>query len=110
MERALAVRQLSAPELKRMLESDTPPVLVDVRTDWEQSIARIAGAQRMTREFYDALVAGDRRTPVVFQCHHGVRSQAAAEHFVEQGFEQVFNLAGGIDAWSIFVDSTVPRY
>lgn len=104
------MRQVSAPELKELLEGDAPPILVDVRTEWEQSIARIPGAQLLTRESYEALVARDRRTPLVFQCHHGVRSQAAAEHFVDQGFEQVFNLEGGIDAWSMLVDASVPRY
>ncbi len=93
-----------------MLESDTPPILVDVRTDWERAIARITGAQWLTKESYDGLVALDRRTPIVFQCHHGIRSQAAAEHFVQLGFERVFNLDGGIDAWSSLVDSSVSRY
>lgn len=110
MDRGLAVRQVSAPDLKGMLESEAPPVLVDVRTEWEQAIARIPGAQLLTRESYDALMALDRRTLLVFQCHHGVRSQAAAEHFVEQGFEHVCNLVGGIDAWSMLIDSNVPRY
>lgn len=110
MDRALAVRQLSAPELKVMLESGAPPVLVDVRTDWEHEIARIAGARLLTRESYDVLIALDRQTPIVFQCHHGVRSQAAAEHFVDQGFVHVYNLSGGIDAWSLHVDADVPRY
>lgn len=110
MDRALAVRQVSAPELKGMLEAATPPVLVDVRTEWEQAVARIDGAQLLTRESYETLMALDRHTPIVFQCHHGVRSQAAAEHFVEQGFALVYNLSGGIDAWSLLVDASVPRY
>jgi monothiol glutaredoxin len=46
----------------------------------------------------------------VFHCHHGQRSQAAAEHYLGQGFTQVFNLVGGIEAWSRDVDPTVPRY
>lgn len=110
MDRALAVRQVSALELKGMLESDAPPVLVDVRAEWEQAIARIEGARLLTRESYDTLIALSRETPIVFQCHHGVRSQAAAEHFVEQGFAHVYNLSGGIDAWSLLVDVGVPRY
>ena len=43
-------------------------------------------------------------------CHHGGRSQRAAEQLVAEGFREVYNLAGGIDAWSIEVDPTVPRY
>jgi len=51
-----------------------------------------------------------RDARLVFHCHHGGRSQAAAEHFAALGFENVHNLAGGIDAWSREVDPSVPRY
>jgi monothiol glutaredoxin len=47
---------------------------------------------------------------VVFHCHHGIRSRAAAEEAIRRGFVRVYNLEGGIDAWSADVDSTVPRY
>ena len=52
----------------------------------------------------------DPKTPIVFQCHHGVRSQQAAEYFRREGFRNLYNLRGGIDAWSQFVDPSVPRY
>ena len=51
-----------------------------------------------------------RETPIVFQCHHGARSQQAAEYFQRQGFRNLHNLRGGIDAWSLLVDPSVPRY
>ena len=51
-----------------------------------------------------------RSTPLYFHCHRGSRSQAAAEHFIQQGFTEVYNLAGGIDAWSRDVDPGVKRY
>ena len=47
---------------------------------------------------------------LVFHCHHGGRSQAAAEHFRSRGFTNVHNMVGGIDAWSREVDPDVPRY
>ena len=49
-------------------------------------------------------------TPLAFSCHHGPRSRAAAEHFLKLGLTTVYNLAGGIDAWSREVDPSVPRY
>ena len=49
-------------------------------------------------------------TPIAFYCHTGGRSRAAAEHFLKQGFKVVYNLAGGIDAWSRDVDASVKRY
>ena len=62
----------------------------------------------MDPESCEALL--DRSTPLVFHCHHGPRSQAAAEHFARLGFTEVYNLVGGIDAWSREIDSRVPRY
>ena len=56
-------------------------------------------------------VAGlPKETKLVFHCHHGGRSQAAAERFLAEGFTNVHNLEGGIDAWSLHVDDSVPRY
>jgi monothiol glutaredoxin len=55
-------------------------------------------------------MAMDRSTALVFQCHHGMRSQAAAEYFQRAGFRRLYNLEGGIDAWSTRVDPSVPRY
>ena len=57
-----------------------------------------------------SLSALPRDTALVFHCHHGSRSQAAAEHVLGLGFKEVYNLAGGIDAWSQQVDPKVPRY
>jgi monothiol glutaredoxin len=51
-----------------------------------------------------------RDAPIAFHCHHGSRSRAAAEQLLQQGFKRVYNLRGGIDAWSVTVDPSVPRY
>ena len=48
--------------------------------------------------------------PLVAMCHHGVRSQNAARFLERNGHGEVLSLAGGIDAWSLQVDATVPRY
>jgi monothiol glutaredoxin len=104
------IRQLSAQELQAQLESGTPLELVDVRTEQERAIARIEGSRLLDRTYHDALLLLDRDTPIVFQCHHGIRSQHAAEYFRQQGFRNLSNLRGGIDAWSLLVDPQVPRY
>jgi monothiol glutaredoxin len=104
------IRQLSAPDLKALLESGTPFELVDVRTDEERALATIDGSRLLDQAYHDALLLRDRDTPIVFQCHHGIRSQHAAEYFRRQGFRNLYNLQGGIDAWSLLVDSSVPRY
>jgi monothiol glutaredoxin len=104
------IRQLSAPDLKALLEGGTAIELVDVRTHEERAIAAIDGSHLLDQAYHDALLLRDRDTPLVFQCHHGVRSQHAAEYFREQGVRNLYNLRGGIDAWSLFVDPSVPRY
>ena len=104
------IRQLSAPKLKALIESGTPFELVDVRTDEERALARIDDSRLLDQAYHDALLRMDRNTPIVFQCHHGVRSQHAADYFQREGFRNLSNLQGGIDAWSLLVDASVPRY
>lgn len=109
-----AVREISATELARRLavarEANETLQLLDVRTLEEREQARIAGARLLDEAVADELEALDRSTPLYFHCHHGVRSLRAAQHFLELGFREVYNVAGGIDAWSQQVDPAVPRY
>ena len=104
------IRQISAAELKAMMDDGTGFELVDVRTPDEREIAALPQSRLLDREYHDELLTRDRATLLVFQCHHGFRSQAAAEYFREHGFTQLLNLEGGIDAWSLSVDPAVPRY
>ena len=104
------IRQLSAQELKAMIERGAPFELVDVRTVEERAVAAIDGSRLLDQAYHDDLLRLDRSTPLVFQCHHGIRSQQAAEYFRQQGFRDLANLQGGIDAWSLLVDANVPRY
>jgi len=104
------VRPISATELKARLDSADKPRLFDVRTPEEREMAQIEGSEPFDPKVAERLLALDRDTPLVFHCHHGPRSQRAAEHFVSQGFRNVYNLTGGIDAWSLDVDPDVPRY
>jgi len=105
-----AVKQISPTELKALLESGEPLELIDVRTEEERAIAAIEGFRLLDRDYGDYILGLDRDTSLVFQCHHGIRSQAAAEYCVEKGFRNVYNVVGGIDAWSLTVDRSVPRY
>lgn len=105
-----AVRSLSAAQLAAWLTSGKPLELFDVRTDEEREVASIAPSTLLDGEGKQRLAALSRDTPVAFYCHHGVRSLAAAEHCLRMGFREVYNVTGGIDAWSREVDSSVPRY
>jgi monothiol glutaredoxin len=104
------VLQLSPAALKALIDAGERFELFDVRTPQERALASIPKARLLDDAAVAAIGKLDKDTPLVFHCHHGGRSQAAAERFVQQGFRRVYNLAGGIDAWSSSVDSSVPRY
>lgn len=104
------VKPLTAAEFAAMRERGDQVEFVDVRTAEEFATAAVEGAKLLDDAQRERLASLDRATPLVVMCHHGRRSQAAAEEFLKQGFERVYNLEGGIDAWSREVDPAVPRY
>jgi len=104
------VRAVGAKELKALLDAGTVKELYDVRTPKERDLAKIAGAKLLDDAAVAAIEKLPRETPLAFHCHSGGRSAAAAEHFLKLGFKTVYNLSGGIDAWSREIDPTVPRY
>ena len=108
--RPAAVKSIGPKELKALLDAGTVKHLFDVRTPKEREQASIAGARLLDEATAAEIEKLDRSTPIAFHCHHGGRSANAAEHFLQQGFKQVYNLAGGIDAWSTEIDPKVPRY
>ena len=105
------VGRMSPSELAANLrEAGCGLTLVDVRTSEERGRARIEGSILLDDEGSRAVSALPRDTRLVFYCHTGVRSLSAAEHFRTEGFTDVHNLEGGIDAWSREVDPSVPQY
>lgn len=104
-----SVRQIGPKELKALLETGKVK-LYDVRTEKERAIASIAGATLLDDAALAEIEHLPKETPIALHCHHGGRSNAAAEHLLNQGFRTLYNLAGGIDAWSRDVDPKVPRY
>lgn len=105
------VPEISARELDARLRGPTPPLLIDVREPHEWAFCRIAGAQlKPMSQIMSWLGALDPQAEMVFQCHSGVRSLQVAQYLQSQGFQHVYNLRGGIDAWSLEVDPSVPRY
>ena len=91
-------------------DAGSAPTLVDVRTSDERVRARIEGSILLDDEGLRTVSSLAKDTKLVFYCHTGVRSRSAAEHFRTEGFTDVHNLEGGIDAWSREVDPSVPRY
>ena len=104
------VKGISAAELHARLTRGDELLLVDVRTPEEHEIARIPAGRLLDAALHDEIGKGSRDRPIVVYCHHGSRSQRAAEELVQQGFRDVSNLTGGIHAWSLDVDPDVPMY
>ncbi len=108
------MKQLAVQDLRAHCAAQ-PSLLLDVREAWEVALAsiRIDGAPSLSMPLNEipARVAElDPAQPIVCICHHGMRSAQVVAFLQRQGFESVYNLAGGIDAWSAQVDPSVPSY
>jgi monothiol glutaredoxin len=104
------VKRITPAELRARLDRGDDIVLVDVRTEAERAIAHIEGSRLLDAALRDEIASLPRDRAIVCQCHSGVRSRHAAEELVEMGFRDVYNLEGGIDAWSRDIDPEMPRY
>ena len=96
---------------RRMNEEDGAPLLIDVREPLEHEIAHIEGARLLPLSRFQEWAGALRpEQEIVFMCHHGIRSAQVCTFFSRQGFMKLYNLTGGIDAWSREVDTDVPLY
>jgi len=102
---------LGPEEVRDRLAGPSPPVLVDVREDWEVALGTLPGALHIP---LDALPGRWTELPpdreVVVYCHAGLRSARAAHWLRSRGLRRVASLDGGTEAWSALVDPTLPRY
>jgi len=105
-----AVKQMEVSTLNANIESGESVYLFDVRGPDERAKAQIKAAVPFDDGAERLIEALPKDTPLVFHCHSGGRSQVPAERYRLRGFVNVYNLAGGIDAWSLQVDPMVPRY
>jgi monothiol glutaredoxin len=108
--RPAVVQELAPKQLKALLDQGKLTHFYDVRTQKERGTAKIDGVPQLDDQTMATVEELPKDTPLAFHCHHGGRSRAAAEHFLKLGFKNVYNLTGGIDAWSRDIDPKVPRY
>lgn len=107
------MQHLTAPELADWLndESRGKPFLLDVRENWEFETCHIAGSTLMPMQTIPARIDDlDEEAAIVCICHHGARSLNVAAFLEHHGFSKVSNLTGGIHAWAVQVDSSMPKY
>jgi rhodanese-related sulfurtransferase len=106
-------RQIHPETLAKKLASGEPVYLLDVREPWEHAHCHLPDSvliplgELPTR--IDEVEPPKDATIVVY-CHHGVRSLSGAAILEMKGFPEAYSLAGGIEAWSLLVDPSVPRY
>lgn len=107
----MPVAQTQPADVAQRLQSGQAPRLLDVREPNEFELCALPGAQLIPLgELPARLQELDPKAEYVVYCHHGGRSMRAAMFLEQQGFSQVANLEGGIDAWAAEVDPTLPRY
>jgi monothiol glutaredoxin len=104
------VLSIAPREFAAKMKSGELREVFDVRAPDEIRLARIEGIRPLDEETLAHIEQLDRATPIAFICHHGTRSRGAAQRIAELGFQKVYNLSGGIDAWSQDIDPNVPRY
>ena len=105
------IPQLSPAELQRWRQDGKAFLLLDVRTDEETAVCTLPDSIHIpmnliplrSNELPDGL-------PIVVYCHHGIRSLHTAMYLADAGFETLYNLQGGIDAWAAQIDENMARY
>lgn len=105
------IHPMSPVELKERLERGEVELLLDVREEWEHSLAAIPGSTHIPLgELVDRMQELAFEDDIVVYCHVGQRSMRAGAILKEAGVAHVHNLTGGIDAYSQLADPSVPRY
>lgn len=102
---------ITVRELKSRMEKGDEIFLLDVREPHEYSLAKIEGSVLIPLgQIPHSVKQLDPNSEIVAYCHKGMRSADAVGFLLQQGFSNVKNLIGGIDAWSVEIDHSVPRY
>jgi sulfur-carrier protein adenylyltransferase/sulfurtransferase len=105
------IEDLTPSEVADRLASSLPPLLLDVRETWERDTATLPGSVHIPLGELPTRVGElPEDAEIVVYCHHGMRSLQAGMWLAQLGFDEVTNLAGGIDAWSREIDDSIPRY
>jgi len=112
------MRQIHVRDLHALVAGFPPgsePVLLDVREPWEvqRAALSLAGVRTVCipmQEIPSRLNELEFSQPILGLCHHGMRSLQVVAFLERQGYERVYNIAGGIDAWAREVDASVPTY
>ncbi len=105
------IPEIAPAALKARLAAPQPPLVLDVRENWEREAARLPGTLDIPMmEVPQRLAELPRDREIVVMCHGGVRSLKVAHFLAQNGFSQLANLTGGIHAWASDVDPGIGTY
>ena len=101
--------EIDVPAAAQMLRDGA--LLLDVREAFEVATCAVAGSRHIPmRQIPENLPSLPRDQPILVMCHHGSRSLRVTQFLRANGFANVTNVAGGIDAWAEQIDPTLARY
>lgn len=104
------VKVMTVQELKEKIDAGEDLLVVDIRNEAERSRAMVDFAIPLDEQGVEIVGQRDKDKPLAFLCQHGRSSLAAAEHFRKEGYTSLWNILGGIEAWSKEIDPSVPQY
>ncbi|UOP05138.1 rhodanese-like domain-containing protein [Conchiformibius kuhniae] len=105
------IQAISPAQLQALLRERPDTVLLDVREDDEVALCALPGHRHIPMNLIPLRhneLPDD--VPIVLYCHHGIRSLNSARYLAEAGFDDLYNLSGGIDAWARDIDPEMARY
>ncbi|MFQ5998203.1 MAG: rhodanese-like domain-containing protein [Candidatus Bathyarchaeia archaeon] len=105
------VPSINPKQVKEKFDERSDFILLDVREDNEVAFCRIEGSTHISvSSFQSQFMNLPKDREIIVYCHTGMRSSMVTSFLLQQGFQKVSNMYGGIDLWSLEIDSKVPRY
>lgn len=95
----MAVTQVEVLEAKELLKNEAV-IFVDIRDDVSYALGHPERAIHLTSASLHYFISNtDKETPILITCYHGISSLSVGEYLISEGFEEVYSLAGGYEAW-----------
>ena len=108
---AMSIQHLNPADVAALLTGDDAPIIIDVREQWEYDLVHLPISTLIPLNTLASKASAlDSSRSYALLCHHGMRSEMAANWLMQHGFSRLINIDGGIDAWSLDVDPSLPRY
>jgi adenylyltransferase/sulfurtransferase len=105
------MKNLQPKEAAELIKLDKSLRIIDVRENWEYEIVHLPQSELMPlSNFQNHIVNLKKEDVLLVYCHHGVRSASICNYLKSNGFNNVINLAGGINAWASDIDSNMLTY